>query len=407
VKKFLLIPLTLILASGLIFSGCPGPGPAQETLKIGIAVPLTGSPSAAGLAFKNGAELAVEKINEGGGLKIGDSTYMVEIIVEDTKGSSEGAKTAATKLCYQSEVKVVVGSVADFETSELSVVTSEAGVLHALPLLISAADLPGSFADVAPEKPLVIRIGPAVNETEMVPIQYLVEKYPSVKTIGLMALAFPDYDALPEYYSTPFEALGLEVSPDYERFAPDLIDFVPSVTRLLETKPDAIFDCRSTLGQFPLIVKTARESGFNGPIIYPLICDPSYATEVLPNVSDVITCGIPMDDPDLPDAIKEVIELGQAKYGAANFIEDSVVNYDHMMMLFQILVKANSLEPQKVVDTFETLTEPGDVQSIFGPSYVGGLNKTGVNRVLIRPTPISIVVNGEGKLVRISTIDIP
>jgi branched-chain amino acid transport system substrate-binding protein len=402
------VSLVTVLTLTSIITGCDGTTPTQETktLKIGGSMPLSGPVSAAGLAFSQGWELAVDKINEEGGLEIGDSTYMIELIVEDSKASPEGGTTAATKLCYQDGVKLLMGDIADYMIPPIYEVTSEAGVLFCVTQKLSSKDVPGSYGNPGSDMPLLIRMAPTnIPEIGMVAVEYLVENYPEVKTIGLMSPAFPEYEVLPEYYATLWAPLGLEVIPEQEMFPPDLIDFNPVVSRLLETNPDAIVG-GSTLSQFPLIVKTAREMGFNGPIVFPAVCDPGYAGEVMPNLSDVITCGIPMDAPNLPDAINEVIELGQAKYGAKNFVEDSIFAYDQVMLLAQVLVKAQSVDPQTVQDTFETLTVPGSLQSVFGSAYVGGLESTGVNRVLVRPHPLSCLVNGVGEFLGLFPVEV-
>ena len=350
--------------------------------------------------------MAVEKINKDGGLKIGGDTYMLEVLTEDSKASAEGGTTVATKLCYQDGVKFMMGDIADFMIPSIYKVTSEAGVLFCESLVSTSAAVPGNFADVGPDKPLLMRTALTTDEVWAGPIQCLVENYPNVKTMGLLCLAFPNFDGFHTKFAADCAPLGWKVSPDYERFAPDLIDFTPLVTRLLATKPDAIFDLSSTLSQFPMVVKTARELGFNGPIIFPLPCDPLYAAEVAPNISDVITCGFTMDDPTLPDEVKEVVALGRAKFGK-DLIEDSIFSYDQVMILTQIMVKANSIDPQKVLDTFETLTAPGSLQSIFGPAHAGGLKKMGVNRALVRPNPMSRVVNGKSDYLGMFTVDIP
>jgi len=420
--------LILILALLPVISGCAGststpatsaqaptssapatssPAAANKTLKLGGCMPLSGPPSAAGIAWKQGWELAVEQINKAGGLQIGKDKYNFDISVEDTKASAEGGTTGATKLVLQENIKFVMGDIADFMIPAIYKVTAEGGALFCESLLATSADVPGSFADVAPDKPLLIRMTPANSELDIIPIQYVIKNYPQVKSIGFIALAFPDYDNLAKVYAANWAPLGLTVSSDYERIAPDTIDFNPIMSRLLATKPDVIYDLRSTLSQFPLVVKAARDAGFNGPIVFPLPANPADAAGAGVNLSDVFTLGVAMDDPKAPDAVKKVITLGRAKYGNKDFIEDSIFAYDQLMMLTQMLQKAQSVDPQTVIKTYETLKKSGDLQSVFGPAYVGGLKKTGVNRVLVRPVPLSRLVNGQGEFIGMFSVDIP
>jgi ABC-type branched-subunit amino acid transport system substrate-binding protein len=176
----------------------------------------------------------------------------------------------------------------------------------------------------------------------------------------------------------------------------DAQDFYPIVTPLLQNNPDALYVLHGSLDQFVLIVKTARDSGFNGPICYSTPYDVGLASNVVPNLSDCFGNGVILSAPNLPDSIQEVIDLGLATYGTG-FISDMLHAYDVPMLLAQLLEKAESIDPQTVLDVFETLTTPGSLQSVFGPAYVGGLQTVGVNRVLIRPVPMCRMVNGQGE----------
>ena len=109
-----------------ILGACtPKPISGEKTLKIGGCLPLTGPASVAGLAFKQGWDMAVEKINNEGGLKIGADTYKIDLIIEDDKASPEASTTAATKLCYQDNVKFVLGSLAAVLMGPMYQVTKE------------------------------------------------------------------------------------------------------------------------------------------------------------------------------------------------------------------------------------------------------------------------------------------
>ena len=44
-----------------------------------------------------------------------------------------------------------------------------------------------------------------------------------------------------------------------------------------------------------------------------------------------------------------------------------------------------------VVETLEGMSEPGSLQTTFGPGHMGGLQTLGVNRELVRPIPITVI----------------
>ena len=83
--------------------------PAQKTLTIGGIAFLTGPASQGGIACKQGWELAVDKYNQAGGLKIGKDTYKINLIVEDDAMSPDQAATAATKLIKRDGAKFMSG----------------------------------------------------------------------------------------------------------------------------------------------------------------------------------------------------------------------------------------------------------------------------------------------------------
>ena len=84
---------------------------SAETLKIGAIGSLSGGGTAWGLAIQRGAELAIDEVNKAGGLKVGDKTYNVELLMRDDQYTGQGGKTAAERLVFQDKVKFVVGPI--------------------------------------------------------------------------------------------------------------------------------------------------------------------------------------------------------------------------------------------------------------------------------------------------------
>jgi branched-chain amino acid transport system substrate-binding protein len=121
--------LILLLLAVPLLGGCKGEAPAAKTLKIGAGLPLSGPLSMVGVVKQQGFEMAFDKVNEEGGLKIGGDTYMVQLIVEDSMATPDGATTAANRLVYEQGVKLLIADFWDPDTPAFESVTSEAGVL--------------------------------------------------------------------------------------------------------------------------------------------------------------------------------------------------------------------------------------------------------------------------------------
>ena len=110
-KKVLVLLLIAIFTVGLF--GCQQTSEVSETggngddvIKIGLFQPLTGPSSLMGTAGYNSAKLAVEEINEAGGI-LGKK---VELIPYDDKSSPEEAVKAVTRMIEVDEVDAIIGS---------------------------------------------------------------------------------------------------------------------------------------------------------------------------------------------------------------------------------------------------------------------------------------------------------
>jgi ABC-type branched-subunit amino acid transport system substrate-binding protein len=93
--------------------------------------------------------------------------------------------------------------------------------------------------------------------------------------------------------------------------------------------------------------------------------------------------------------LKEVVNSWQTKYGAEPFISDAAFAWDEGWILVQALEKAQSVDPEKVLAMFDSMTAPGSLKTSFGPAHMGGLKTYGVNRVLVRPIPVSYLKDGQ------------
>ncbi len=68
-----------IAAVSALALGLPTLATAAETLTLGSAISFTGKYSTNGGHASKGYDFAVKKINDAGGVKIGDKTYMLEV----------------------------------------------------------------------------------------------------------------------------------------------------------------------------------------------------------------------------------------------------------------------------------------------------------------------------------------
>ena len=375
------------------------------TLLIGGSMPLSGPASVAGLAVDNGWKAGIDKVNASGGITIGDTNYTLKFTAEDSKGTTDGATTAATKLVLQDNAKFIIGDISDNMAAAIYAVSGKAGALYFNTLPVNGIDVKGAIGQPGPSSPLLLDSVPPESYEDIVAAKYLVENYPNAKKVAVAAISFSDYDAYKDLYTKNWGPLGLTIV-GFERFDATTSDFVPVTTKLLASKPDAICVSRAAIPGLIGIVKAAREQGFTGPIFYCTPTDISLVTQAGQKVTDVFGTGLAPDDPNLPQGDKDAIADLKAKYGK-DFTTDCLVGYGQILLLAQMITKAQSVDPAKVAETFATLTNPGDLQALNGPAYVSGKQTYGVNCLVVRPVPISRIVDGKAEFVRMNDITVP
>jgi branched-chain amino acid transport system substrate-binding protein len=96
--------LTLTLAAGLM--GCQSKIP--DTIKIGVAQPISGPLAALGADMRNGVQLAIDELNAQD-YKVAGKKVTFEAVVGDDRSDAEEGKRVASKL-IEADVRAVIGN---------------------------------------------------------------------------------------------------------------------------------------------------------------------------------------------------------------------------------------------------------------------------------------------------------
>lgn len=122
-----------VLASGLVALAACAPKPATPDIKIGLIAELTGDIPAVGTSCRNGAQMAVDEINEAGGIRIDGKKHGFGLVVEDSGAKADQAAAAAQKLAAQPEILAIIGPNASLGAIPAAKVAEEAKVLLITP----------------------------------------------------------------------------------------------------------------------------------------------------------------------------------------------------------------------------------------------------------------------------------
>lgn len=233
--------------------GTGGTGDTGDTIKVGVYGDLTGQTSSFGQSTKNGIELAVEEINNAGGV-VGKK---IQLIVEDDQGRPEQAKTVVSKLINQDKVQAVLGEVASTNSLAAAPVAQEAKI----PMITPSST-----------NPKVTEVGDYISRVCFIdPFQGAVmAKFAAntlkAKTAAILGDVNSDYSkGLTQFFETEFTKLGGKVVAK-EAYTQTDPDFKGQLTKIRNLNPDVIY-IPGYYGQVGIIAKQARELDMNMPLL--------------------------------------------------------------------------------------------------------------------------------------------
>lgn len=146
-KKFLLIPLAILLATGLIFSGCvapatPGPAapPAVKEILIGSVASMTGMFAGFGEGCAFGYKAAIEDINKQGGVYVKEygAKIPMRLIVADCGSNPQKVGSLAEDLILRDKVRFLVSP---DSPCEMHIPTANLADQYKVPHIVSGGPL--------------------------------------------------------------------------------------------------------------------------------------------------------------------------------------------------------------------------------------------------------------------------
>ena len=234
-------------------------------LKIGVMESLTGPGETYGTVAVQAKQMAVDEINEAGGI----NGRMLELIVEDSKCNAQDAITAYRKLTDVDGVKIILGT------------SCSGAMLGAAPL--AEADGVVMFSGLA-TNPDIANAGDYIFRTSLNDAQLGIDTGNLMWADGIRNLATiteaTDYaEGVRSATVAQFEKRGGQVVAE-ERYATEVIDFRTQVTKLLSANPDGLHLAAQGEASGGTIVKQIRELGYDGPIYTEVVPVGSTALEV-------------------------------------------------------------------------------------------------------------------------------
>jgi branched-chain amino acid transport system substrate-binding protein len=380
---------TLVFAAAL--SGGGAVQAEDKTLTIGLLGPLSGGAAAYGVELVRGAELRVEEINKGGGLKVGADAYRIKLVSYDHKAQAADTATATNKLIFQDKVKYIIGNAVGATCNAAQTITEPNKVMFAF--------VCWGTNNLAPEKPYSFRSMLSQWELAEPFYRWVKENHPTIKRVAAISPNDTSGKDTNTAVVKALKALGFEVAADeyYERGTKD---FYPVLTKILAQKPDMIDVAAAPPGEAGLILKQAMELGFKGAKGWTAGINPFTIISVAgPEAAEGLwsPANINVKGDHVSPAVRKFGEMYEKRYGEVPGAI-AVANYAAFDVFTQAMQKAGSIDTDRVL---AVLTKE-QFQTVWGPLALGGKETYGIERQFLYPLVISEV--RQGKVVDIAQV---
>jgi len=256
---FIIILALFFSAYKLFFEPEEVPSDSKD-IKIGLIAPLTGSNQSGGMSMKNGVKLAVNKINQSGGI----SGTKLSLVVYDDQGIPDNTVKAAKELIFIDNAEAIIGPFSSDCCLAVKGLINSCGVPLITP--IAMAD------EINLENDYIFRntLGATTAQRKInafanyIKGEYIMLEGFDAQTIGILWQNDAWGFEMQQLVQSDLIELGRESSIIFsEPFAFDQSSYQSVFNQYKETFPDLIYIISSGKESVQ-IVKDARDSGFTG-----------------------------------------------------------------------------------------------------------------------------------------------
>ncbi|MGX7406619.1 amino acid/amide ABC transporter substrate-binding protein, HAAT family (TC 3.A.1.4.-) [Aerococcus urinaehominis] len=343
----------LAASAMLLLAACGGGGGNSagnasgdaDTAKFGLVTILSGNAAAYGTSIKEGAELAVEEINQKG-------DGQVELIVEDDKGDKNETINAVNKLIHSDNVLAIEGPTLSGQMFAAGPIGQEAGVT-----MLGTSTTAEGITDIGD---YIFRN--SIPESTAV-AEAVRQSHDELGYKTAAVLYSQNNDMMVSVNNTlqdTFNEVGVEVVTT-ETFADGDTDFSAQLTNIKAKNPDVIA-VASLYQEGALIVKKAREMGLNQPIVGSNGFNSPEFIEQAGAAADGSIVGTPWFPDRDSDKVRDFNANYEAKYGKKPD-QFAAQSYDAIYLLYQAWLDSGKTQDRAAfrdalanIDTIEGVT---------------------------------------------------
>lgn len=353
-----------------------------ETLTVGVATAQTGALAPFDSPVMEGVHIAVDEINEAGGI---DGKIKIELIEKDVRSDAAQTSIAVQELADQNVSALILPCDADPSLAAIGIVSSAE-----IPAISTCASSP-TLPEIGGE--YMFANFPGDNVQATVSASWAYEQ--GHRTAYIIYSPDTQYTTMPLYFKDVFSELGGEMlGQDTHTIGQQ--DFSAIATRIaaLDPQPDVIMTS-SYEPDFPSMLKALRAAGVEGQVIGSDGID-SPTTFSLGEVAEGLvftTAGHATEGSPL-EAFNKKYEAHHGKPPETVF---NAVGYDLIKVLEAAVIEARTTEPKALRDAIANL------ENVQGAT--SAITYKGTNGMPVREVSLVRVKDGKRELVAQPTPD--
>ncbi len=376
----------------LIAASAPASAKVEgDTIVLGAAVSLTGKYSTNGKNTQDGYELAVQRVNEMGGIKVGDKSYKLKVVYYDDESTPARAAQLAERLINQDGVKYMLGPYSSGLTKAIAPVTEK----YKIPMV------EGNGASLSLFNQGYRYLFATLSTTEYylkeaVNLAAMTAKKAGRNPADLkVALAFendPFSQDIRAGVTEDANRWGMKVVVD-DKLPPELNDMAATLTKIKAVKPDLLMVSGHTKGA-TLAVRQTAEMRVDVPMIAITHCDSAQVAETLGSAAEYFLCASQWDRSlsyrdDWFGTAEEYAQLFEKTYDYAPPYQ-AAESTAAVLVFVDAFRRAQSFDTEKVRDAIAAT----DMQTFYGNIK---FDETGKN--IAKPMVLYQVQGGKYKVV--------
>ncbi len=337
---------------------------AQDTIRFGAPLPLTGALAPEALKQQQGYNLWAEEVNKRGGINVGGKKMKVEIVYTDYQSNTPRAVQAAERLITQDKVDFLFAAFGSGAAKAASTVSERYGVPSIAPAASSSQVYDQGY------KFLFGTFTP--NDTLTTPLTKIVkEKAPAVKQVAILARN----DLFPLAIAQEMEKAAKDNGLDvvfFERYAINTMDHAAALAQIRARKPQWIF-ATGYINDLVLIRKQMADLKIDAQVL-TMVAGPAYQEfiDAAGAGAENITSAswwhpaVRYDGKDIFGTAENYVKLFQAKY--STMPDYAQASASVAGALYQMAIeKAGTIDRKAVRDALAAM----DVMTFWGPVRFG------------------------------------